>query len=153
MLTQEIAYTFRSRIPIACINELPGAVVAPCGSQGTITETGNIIPKRRLTHDQSLLFPPCPSFNARVLEEQLTPVRYGFALSRFIHQIVALRLVLSNTPLLLAEFDRESAYQRLHLSASSAVQSIITTIGFKMTNLLSMHSYDLWWVPWPISLW
>jgi len=64
-----------------------------------------------------------------VIEDELTPCRYGFALLRFIHKIAALRAIYPAARILLSKFDFKSAYRRVHFRAKSALQSCITTKG------------------------
>jgi hypothetical protein len=133
MLASEIAHGFQLPILLESIRLIPGAVLAPCGiaSQETITETGERVPKYRLTHDQSFPFPPCPSFNARILLDRLSRLRYGTALRRFLHMIVASRHQWPTIPLLMAKLDWKTAYQHIHLVGPTAAQSIISTCGLQ----------------------
>eukprot|EP00978_Attheya_sp_CCMP212_P027027 scaffold90058_cov59-Attheya_sp.AAC.1 len=96
MMTSEVENGWQELIlPRVAIFLLPGAILGPLGivTQDTISEQGKIVPKWRLTHDQS--FNPVPkterSVNDRVRWEDLTPCRYGSALMRYIHIIVAFR--------------------------------------------------------------
>ena len=94
---------------------LPGAVIAPVGlaDQLTINELGEIVPKQCLTHDQSYNVIPstCRSVNDRIQLEALTPCKYGHALLRFIHIIIAFRLRYPHEPILLTKVDLKSTYQ------------------------------------------
>ena len=64
-----------------------------------------------------------------MIEDELTPCRYAFALLRFIHKIAALRAIYPAARILLSKFDFKSAYRRVHFRAESALQSCITTKG------------------------
>jgi len=110
---------------------LPGAVVGPVGivSQDSIDAFGQRLPKDRPIHDQSFSFCSGQLLNNRVIGDELTPGRYGFALLRFIHKIAALRAIYPAARILLSKFDFKSAYRRVHFWAESALQSCITTKG------------------------
>jgi len=109
----------------------PGAVVGPVGivSQDSIDAFCHRLPKDRPIHDQLFSFGSSQSLNNRVIEDELTPCRYGFALLRFIHKIAALRSIYPAPRILLSKFDFKSAYRRVHFRAELALQSCITTKG------------------------
>ena len=97
LLIKEVDRGWQIPLPPENIRLLPDAVVAPIGlvTQATINAHREIIPKDRLTHDQSFEFSPGrrTSVNARVKFDSLTPCRYSTALQRFIHYIVDLRRI------------------------------------------------------------
>jgi hypothetical protein len=118
MMTSEVENGWQLILPWLAIFLLPGAILAPMGlvTQETITERGEIIPKSRLTHDQS--FNPIPktvrSVHDCVRWEDLTPCQYGSALIHFIHIIVAFRTLYPRECILLTKVDWKSAYRRMH---------------------------------------
>jgi hypothetical protein len=133
ILSTEVEKAWQLPLPIQHLDKIPGAVVSPLGlaEQAGIDENGHIIPKWRVTHDQSFAFSSGQSVNDRVIESELTPCQYGFALRRFLHTIIRLRQLYPTTPILLSKFNFKSAYRRIHWSATSAFQSIVTTTGLQ----------------------
>eukprot|EP00978_Attheya_sp_CCMP212_P038009 scaffold184178_cov26-Attheya_sp.AAC.1 len=80
--------------PLERVIELDHAIMAPQNDarQNSIDETGKIIEKDRLTHDQSWVYTSgAPSMNDRVREVELTPVQFGQTSLRMIHYIVVTR--------------------------------------------------------------
>ena len=127
LLIKEVERGWQLPLPPEKIHLLPNAVVAPMGivTQATINKHGEIIPKDRLTHDQSFEFSKGTSVNARVIFDRLTPCRYGTALRRFIHYIVELRQINPDTRILMTKLDIKAAYRRLHTSGTTASQAIV----------------------------
>ncbi len=82
-------------------------------SQATIYARGEMVPKHRLTLDQSFEFQIGASINSQVRFDKLTPCQYGTALKRFVHCIVALRCRHPTTKTLLTKLDFKAAYRRL----------------------------------------
>eukprot|EP00978_Attheya_sp_CCMP212_P015466 scaffold39906_cov57-Attheya_sp.AAC.10 len=80
MMESEVTNGWRLILPRVAIFLLPGAVLGSLGivSQDTISELDEIVPKWRLTHDQSFNVIPKTerSVNDRVIWEELTPYRY-----------------------------------------------------------------------------
>ena len=97
-LNKEIIRGWQLPLPTDQLHLISGALVAPMGNakQTTIDDQGNRIPKNCLTHNQSMIFGSGSSINSRVLDEELSPAKYGFAFLRFIHLIVALRFKFPN---------------------------------------------------------
>ena len=133
MLTKEVTKGWHLPLPIDRLWEIPGLVVGPMGlvEQFSIDEEGKIVPKLRMTHDQSFTFKleAIKSVNQRVLRDSLSRCVFGFALRRMAHNIVATRAIYTTTPILISKLDYKSAYRRMHLHAMSILQSVITTIG------------------------
>jgi hypothetical protein len=128
MMESEVTNGWQLILPRIAIFLLPGAVLGPLGivSQDTISELGEIVPKWRLTHDQSFNVIPKTerSVNDRVKWEELTPCRYGTALMRYIHVIVMMRARNPRECIFQTKVDWKSAYRRMHYAVPSAVQSI-----------------------------
>jgi hypothetical protein len=93
ILKDEVQHMWQLPLPPRALLELPGVVLAPVGlaHQQSINERGEIVPKWRLTHDQSFNVIPGTrrSVNNRTDFSSLTPCRYGHALLRFIHVILS----------------------------------------------------------------
>jgi hypothetical protein len=64
-----------------------------------------------------------------IASTSLTPCRYGHALLRFIHVILAFWLRHPREPILLTKVDLKSAYQRLHYTTAAAVQACVLLIA------------------------
>ena len=91
--------------------------------QNTINEHGEIIPKNRLTHNQSWKWQSGTSVNSRVDTNGLMPCYFGRALRRLINWAVAARKLYPNKRILATKLDVKAAYQRCHLHASIATQT------------------------------
>jgi hypothetical protein len=95
--------------------------------QNTIDEHGSIIPKERLTHDQSFKWSSGTSVNSRVDFDKLLPCQYGACLRRLANYAVAARRKYPNKRILATKVDYKSAYRRCHLNHKTAVQTIINS--------------------------
>ena len=109
-----------------CAMKIKGAEIYPLGlqHQQTINERGEIIPKKRVTHDLSNNRRSKLSINQRVIEEEVPAVQFGFALSRVLHLIHHIRRRHPNKRILMNKVDIEKAYRRLHVSARIAAKCI-----------------------------
>lgn len=99
-----------------CLKNLKDAEVYPLGMQhqATINERGEIIPKKRLTHNLSNKKKEKISINQRIREDELPETIYGHAIHRFLHKIHCIRFHNPNEPILCAKNDIDKAYRRLH---------------------------------------
>eukprot|EP00956_Cyclotella_meneghiniana_P033327 scaffold95026_cov46-Cyclotella_meneghiniana.AAC.2 len=113
-------------ITIDCIKKLKDAEVYPIGLQHqlTIDENGNIIPKKRISHDLSNKRDVGRSINQRVKEHLLPTVLYGYALLRFLHLIHNIRWNNPNKVILMNKIDIEKAYRRFHTTPKIASKCI-----------------------------
>ena len=113
-------------ITIECIKKLKHAEVYPIGLQHqlTIDEHGNIIPKKRISHDLSNKRDTGRSINQRVQDDLLPSIQYGYALLRFIHLIHNIRWNNPNKSILMNKIDIEKAYRRFHTTAKIASKCI-----------------------------
>jgi hypothetical protein len=111
---------------MSTVQKVPGALIAPMNimEQNTIDEFGSIIPKQRLTHDQSFTWSSGTSVNSRIDFTTLLPCKYGACLRRLINFAVAARRQYPNKRLLAMKVDYKSAYRRCHLNHETAVQTI-----------------------------
>ena len=114
-------------LPLSKIHLLPGALLAPMNivTQDTIDEKGNIIPKFRLTHDQSFKFVKGSntSLNSRLRKDELPPCYFGWVIRRLVNWIVAARRKYPGRRIFATKVDFKSAYRRLHLNYRMAIQS------------------------------
>eukprot|EP00956_Cyclotella_meneghiniana_P041032 scaffold212472_cov70-Cyclotella_meneghiniana.AAC.2 len=131
-------------ITIDCIRKLKHAEVYPVGLQHqlTIDEHGNIIPKKRISHDLSNKRDKGLSINQRVKEHLLPSVLYGYTLLRFLHLIHNIRWNNPNKAILMNKIDIEKAYRRFHTTPKIAAKCIALwktkdndEIGIMLTRL------------------
>ena len=133
----DVTRGFALPLPAKVAPLIPGAEVAPMGlvAQNTISEAGEIMPKDRLTHDQSFEIGTARSVNNRVRMEDHQPVVFGHALRRVIHYIVDARHKHPRAPILLQKVDFKAACRRAHLAPSTAVKTITTLDGIALMSL------------------
>ena len=136
-IIDDVTHGFALPLPTTCIPMIPHAEVAPMGlvAQNTINARGEIVPKDRLTHDQSFEVGQAPSVNNRVRMEEHQDVLFGHALRRLIHFIVETRRRHPTTPILLQKVDFKAAYRRAHLAPDLAVKCITTLGGLALMML------------------
>jgi hypothetical protein len=136
-ITENIERGFALPLPIEILYKLPKASIAPlgCHKQTTINENGSIIPKYRLTHDQSFPGPSGLSVNLRVQKDVLPPIMYSYVLSRLIHYIVHKRRAHPTAKIYLCKVDLDSAYRRCSLSSSTAMESLTIYAGLLIVAL------------------
>jgi hypothetical protein len=79
LIVKDVSYSFGLTILLSAVHSFQGALLAPMNimKQHTIDEQGRIIPKDRLTHDQSYDWGSGTSVNSRVCIEDLLPCRFG----------------------------------------------------------------------------
>jgi hypothetical protein len=137
MVETEVRRGFGLVLPLDAWPEIPNCSIAPLGmaEQGTIDETGRLVKKRRLTHDQSIPGPSGLSVNKRVIAATMTACMFGFCLKRIIHYIVSLRQRHPQKRVMVGKFDWKSAYRRAHLSGQTALESITQVNGFLVAFL------------------
>ena len=124
LTANDVKYGYGVPMPLRKALEIPGLVLLPVGVavQNTITEFGEVVPKDRLTHDQSFPYGSNKSWNSRVARDSLTHLRYGHALSRLMHYIVDFRHKHPTTAIYLSKSDYKAAYRRLHQARHHALQ-------------------------------
>lgn len=129
-LRVEVEHGYQLVLPLMKVQQLEGALMAPMNiaDQNTINERGEIIPSKRLTHNQSKEFGSGTSVNSRVQTDELQSCLYGHCLPRVIHYIVRLRQQHPNKRILLQKIDFKSAYRRAHLGWRTAIQTITQAV-------------------------
>ena len=83
LIKKDIVHGYRLPFPLSTIKSIPGAIVSPLNiaEQNTINERGEIIPSKRLTHNQSMIYKSSnTSVNVRVIKDNIPPIMYGHAL-------------------------------------------------------------------------
>ncbi len=92
LVNKDVTYGFAIPFPLDKIKKLKGILFAPLNiqAQNTIDETGQIVPKNRLTHDQSYKWKSSStSVNSQVRKEDLLPCYYGGVVQRLVNWAVA----------------------------------------------------------------
>jgi hypothetical protein len=126
MMKGDVDFGYSLIIPRDKLSKLEEAVISPMNihDQAGINELGEIIKKKRLTHNQSMTYISETSVNNRTQKDKLQDVMYGSCLLRVIHQIVEYRKRHPNKRILIQKVDFKSAYRRTHLHPTTAIQTI-----------------------------
>ena len=126
LMTSDVELGYAVPVTLECVRKLKDAEVYPIGLQNqmTIDADGNVIPKKRATHDLSHNRSKKESVNQRVDKSDLPPAKYGHALNRFIHLIHHIRRKHPGKRILCNKFDVEKAYRRLHTRGKIAAKCI-----------------------------
>ena len=125
LVSKDVKHGYALPLPLDRIQTIPHVYIAPMNvaKQNTIDEFGNIIPKDRLTHDQSMKWGSNTSINSRVLPESLLPCPFGHALRRYFTHVIATRRKHPNCKIYASKLDYKSAFRRMHLSWMTALRS------------------------------
>ncbi len=118
LLLDDIKSGFSIVVTPECLRKLKHAEVYPYGliHQTSIDEHGKVIPKKRLKHNLSVRKKSGLAINQRTMEDKLTATQYGFALSRHLHKIHAIRFNNPGQRILCNKVDIDKAFRRLHTS-------------------------------------
>ena len=113
-------------VTLDSIKKIRNLFIIPLGvaEQYSIDESGNRIPKKRITHDASFPSPSGDSVNTRTIDTLLQQCIYGQCLRRVIHSIHRLRQAHPSTKILLSKYDLDAAYRRLHVRPEQALQCV-----------------------------
>lgn len=89
---------------------IPNAGVIPAGitKQRTINELGEIIDKKRVTHNASRPRKSGTSVNSLSDKDILDPCLFAFCLIRILNMIQAMRITYPSIPILLGKFDLDA---------------------------------------------
>ena len=125
LINKDVIHGYSLPIPLSSVKSIPGLVMAPMNimAQNTINELGQIIPKDRLTHNQSWQGSSKTSVNSRTKKELLQACRFGFCIRRIVNWAVAARGLYPDYRILATKIDYKSAYRRGHLHWSTALQT------------------------------
>ena len=115
-------------ITFDCARLIKGGRFGPLGvaQHNGITETGDIVVKDRLAHDQTFSTGIAPSLNLAVDDSNDIDLVYGWYIERLMHQIVALRIELPQTRILVCKFDWGAAYRRINGDGLLAANALTT---------------------------
>ena len=130
MINDDVTHGYSLVIPRDKVTQLKGALISPMNivDQSCINERGEVIAKKRLTHNQSMIYGSGMSLNSRTQKDKLQDVMYGICLLRIIHQIVEYQRRHTSKSILIQKIDFKSAYRRTHLHASTGIQTITQLI-------------------------
>lgn len=134
MMLDDVTLGYSIPIPRDKVCMLPEAVISPMNIQDQhgINEKGEIIAKKRLTHNQSMKYKSGTSVNSRTQKDKLQDVMYGSCLLRVIHQIVEYRFRFPDKRILLQKIDFKLAYRRQHLHPRTAIQTITQFVSLAL---------------------
>ena len=137
MMNNDVIHGYSLVLPRSEIINLEGALIAPMNiaDQHSINERGEIIAKKRLTHNQSYKFSSGTSVNSRVIKDDLQDCMYGSCLFRVIHEILNMRARYPNSRVLLQKIDWKAAYRRSHLNWETAIQTITQSVEMDLAFL------------------
>ena len=125
LVEKDITHGYGLVLPLKKVRRIPGLLMAPMNiqKQDTIDETGRIVNKDRLTHDQSYEWGSGTSVNSRLDKSELLPCMFGNMSKRILNWIVAARGKYPGVPIKCCKLDFKSAYRREHLNWETAVQT------------------------------
>ncbi len=91
LLVKDITYGFGLAISLSTVHSIQGALLALMNimKQNTINEQGGIVPKDRLTHDQSYAWRLGTSINSCIWIEDLLSCRFGACIQQLVNYAVA----------------------------------------------------------------
>lgn len=127
LMEKDITHGYSLVIPIEAVLKIENALMSPLNvqDQWTISEFGEVIPSKRLTHNQSKTYKASgTSVNSRVKKDKLQDCMYGHMIIRIIHYVIALREKYPKIVIFLGKMDYKSAYRRAHLNWKTAIQTI-----------------------------
>ena len=126
LISKDVKFGYSLPIPLESVTRIKGLEMAPMNimAQNTIDEFGRVVPKDRLTHDQSWKWSSSgSSVNSRVKKELLQETRYGFCIRRIVNWAVAARRRFPGRKILATKIDYKSAYRRGILHFATALKT------------------------------
>ena len=127
LVTGDVIHGYSLPLPLDKIERIPHVCMAPLNiqAQWTISERGEIIPKDRLTHDQSYKWETSgTSVNSRCDSSSLQHCMFGKCLLRIINWTVAACRKYPNCRIFAKKDDFKSAYRRCHLNWLTACKTV-----------------------------
>ena len=117
ILDKEVSRGWMFPIPLISVPDVHGLATTPIGiaSQWSISEHGELVPKKRMTHDCSRPSKSGLSLNLRIDKEKMEECIYGLCLLRVLYQIHQLRIENPRTAILLSKLDFDSAYRCMNV--------------------------------------
>jgi hypothetical protein len=125
LVSKDVKHSYAVAFPLSKASSMKSILLAPMNimHQNSIDESGKIVEKDRLTHDQSYKFNSGTSVNSRTKSEELLPCMYGACLRRLMNWVCAARNKFPDVPIFVSKVDFKSAYRRCHIHPSIALQS------------------------------
>lgn len=119
-------------IPLSLARQIPGTLLAPMNitKQNTINEQGKIIPKDRLTHDQSFPLSSGPSVNSRVQVGKLLPCRFGGCICRIANYAIAAHRIYPNRRIYATKTDYKLVYLCFMQLTDKKIEIILLSLTF-----------------------
>ncbi|MBM4076045.1 MAG: hypothetical protein FJ267_10410, partial [Planctomycetes bacterium] len=127
LVNGDVIHGYSLPLPLSKIDQIPHVCMAPLNiqAQWTINERGEIIPKDRLTHDQSFKWKASgTSVNSRCDLSSIQHCMFGKCLLRIINWAVAARRKYPNSRIFAKKDDFKSAYRRCHLHWLTACKTV-----------------------------
>ena len=123
-----VPITIESTIKIKDLSVIPLGIA----HQFSVNESGERIPKQRVTHDATFATPSGDSVNNRTLDELLLPCIYGQSLRRILHSLLEMSQSHPKTKIYMSKYDLDAAYRRLHVNPKHNLQctTIIDKIAY-----------------------
>ena len=117
ILDKEVSRGWMFPIPLISVPDVHGLATTPIGiaNKYTLDEHGNLVPKKRMTHDCSRPSKSDLSLNLRMDKDKMEDCNYGLCLLRVMYQIHQLRIEHPKTAILLSKLDFDSAYRRMNV--------------------------------------
>jgi hypothetical protein len=93
LVGKDVSYKYRFAIPLSSVTTIPGVCMALMNimSQNTINKEGQVVPKDRLTHDQSWRWSSGTSVNSQVQKDLLVTCCCGYCIRGLVNWAVAAR--------------------------------------------------------------
>ena len=126
LISKDVKFGYSLPIPLESVTRIKGLEMAPMNimAQNTIDKFGRVVPKDRLTHDQSWKWSNSGSFvNSRVKKELIQETRYGFCICQIVNWAVAARRRFPGRKILATKIDYKSAYRRGILHFATALKT------------------------------
>jgi len=125
LVSKDVKHGYAVTFPLSKAVSIQGISLAPMNimHQNSIDESGRIVEKDQLTHDQSFMFGLETSVNSRARTDNMLPCMYGACLRRLTNWACAARAMYPNIAIFASKVDFKSAYRRCHLNPSTALQS------------------------------
>jgi hypothetical protein len=114
LIGKNVKHGYSVPIPLNSVKQIQGLEMALMNimAQNTINQLGRMMPKDRLTYNQSWRWSSGNSVNSRVKKEQLQECCYGFCIQRLVNWAVVGQKKYPNKRILVTKIDYKSDYQQ-----------------------------------------
>ena len=112
LVSKDVHFGYCLPLPLTKAAHSPDILIVPMNiqQQNAINEHGRIVPKDRLTHNQSFEWSSGTSVDSRVIREELIPCMFGSCIRRIVNWAVTARRLFPNIPILASKIDFKSAF-------------------------------------------